>query len=220
MIETTHFTRRTLVAAAFAAAAAPAAWAQALRPDGRLVFSVARNGRTIGRHSLVFSGGAEDFSVAIDAAFRVGLGPLSLFDYRLLATETWRGGRFAALQSHTITNGKRDQVSAVRRPGGVAIQTLSASHTLPPEAMPLTHWSQRAFDGPIFNPQTGALMRETVARAPGQTLRVADGRSLSATRYALTGEAEITDWYDEAGVWVSLRAKAQDGSVVDYHRLA
>lgn len=220
MVEAVHLTRRVLVAAGVAAAAAPAARAETLRPDGRLVFSVARNGRIIGRHSLVFSGGPQDFSVAIAAMFKVGLGPLTLFDYRHQATETWRGGQFAAFQSHTLTNGKREQVSAVRRPGGLAVQTLTGSHDLAPEAMPLTHWSQRAFEGPLFNPQTGALMRETVSRAAEQMLEVSGGRSVRAIRFALTGEAEITDWYDETGVWTALRAKAQDGSFVDYRRIA
>jgi hypothetical protein len=86
--------------------------------------------------------------------------------------------------------------------------------------MPLTHWSQRAFEGPLFNPQTGALMRETVSRAAEQMLEVSGGRSVRAIRFALTGEAEITDWYDETGVWTALRAKAQDGSFVDYRRIA
>jgi hypothetical protein len=36
----------------------------------------------------------------------------------------------------------------------------------------------------------------------------------------LSGEAAITDWYDQSGRWVGLRAKANDGSIVDYRRTA
>jgi hypothetical protein len=192
----------------------------ALRPMGRLVFAVWRNKTEIGRHSLTFSGGDKDFVVAIDAVMSVGLGPITVFKYHHQATETWRDGAFASLQSHTLSNGKAEQVAAVRGPGGVMVKTLTGSHLLPATAMPLTHWSPRALQEPLFNPQTGAAMREAVARQPGQTARLADGRAVPATRYTLSGEADIVDWYDMGGTWVALHGKAPDGSWLDYRRTA
>jgi hypothetical protein len=41
-----------------------------------------------------------------------------------------------------------------------------------------------------------------------------------ATRYTLSGEADIVDWYDMGGTWVALRGKAPDGSWLDYRRTA
>jgi hypothetical protein len=77
-----------------------------------------------------------------------------------------------------------------------------------------------ALKRPLFNPQTGAAMRERlVSSTPGRT-QLAGGASLAATRCILSGEAAITDWYDQSGRWVGLRAKANDGSIVDYRRTA
>jgi hypothetical protein len=219
-------TRRTMLTGGAALGGAAFAGAGAARADtllppaGRLSFEVWRNGRRIGAHSLTFRGDDADFSVAVDAAMVVGLGPVVLFRYHHQATETWQGGRFASLQSQSITNGRHEQVLASRTAGGVLVKTGAGAQTLPQTALPLTHWNQHGLQGPLFNPQTGAPMRESAARQPGQSLRLADGRAIPATRYALTGDAQIVDWYDAAGAWVALRAKAVDGSEIDYRRMA
>ena len=72
--------------------------------------------------------------------------------------------------------------------------------------------------GPLFNPQTGAMVHHRLARTADAAVKLADGRSVATTRYSLTGEAEIIDWYDARGVWTALRAKAPDGSFIDYRR--
>jgi len=208
-----------MLAVSFAATSAAAAgfpWPA----DRRLAFEVWRGGHRIGRHTLAFSGSQTDFAVAIEAIMAVSLGPITLFRYHHQARETWRGGRFAELESHTLTNGKRDQVSAIRTGGGVAVTSATGARTLPASSLPLTHWNQHALAGPLFNPQTGLLMRETVSRQAGQTLRAVGAPPIAATRYALSGETEIIDWYDAGGEWASLQAKATDGSWIDYRRAA
>ena len=213
--------RRTLLGQAAALILLPIAVARADQTASRhLDFEVWRSGRRIGRHTVSVAGGDQDFVVSINAEMAISLGPISLFRYHHVATETWRGGRFAALNSASITNGHREQVSAALTPAGVFIKTLTGSHTLTAEAMPLTHWNQHALQGPLFNPQTGAPMRETVSRQFGQTLRMNDARAVTATRYALSGDAEIVDWYDQAGAWAALRGKVKDGSFIDYHRVS
>jgi hypothetical protein len=209
------FTRRAMMVAGLACAGLPAR-AQAARPS-RLAFDVWRNGHKIGRHTLAFSGGDRDFTVAIDAQMAVGLGPIVVFRYHHQAIETWRGGQFASLNSHTVTNGKVEQVDAVRSPGGVVVRTLNGTHTLSAAAHPLTHWNPGVLETPLFNPQTGALMRERVSRQVGESPHQAGAQ---ATRYALAGDADITDWYDARSVWTALRARVKDGSYVDYRRSA
>jgi hypothetical protein len=91
---------------------------------------------------------------------------------------------------------------------------------MPASAMPLTHWNPRALQEPMFNPQTGVAVHESVSRQAGQMARMGDGRMVPATRYTLTGDAQIVDWYDANGTWVALRGKAPDGSFLDYRRSA
>ena len=189
---------------------------------GRLAFEVWRKGERIGLHTVDLAatpGGG--WTARIAAAFVVRLGPIPVFHYRHDATETWSApDRFAALDARTVSNGKVETVAARHVGEAVRIVRSNGADVLAPaRAAPLTHWNREALSRPLFNPQTGVLARETVTRHPG-TAPYADGRTITATAYVLTGDAEITDWYDAAGGWVALRGKVSDGSWLDYRRLA
>ncbi|WP_158915517.1 DUF6134 family protein [Caulobacter sp. S45] len=186
----------------------------------RLSFDIWRNRQNIGRHTVEFRGGDQDLVVAVEALMLVKLGPIPVFHYHHQATETWRGGRFARLETSTVANGKHDQVTAIRTASGVSISTgAGRTVTASADTHPLTHWNAAVLEAPLFNPQTGALIHERVSRSDGH-VELADGRAVAATRYALDGDAELVDWYDAQGVWTALRGKAPDGSYLEYRRSA
>ncbi len=217
--------RRTLLGAGLCLASPLRLLAQTLTPAlaarAPLAFQVWRGGQQIGRHAVSFHGGDQDFTVAILAEMLVKLGPIPVYHYHHQATEVWRGGKFYSLQSQTVATGSRQQVSAVASDNAVVISTQGGhSVRAPADAHPLTHWNPAVLDGPLFNPQTGEMVRERVSRTPDQTAELANGRNIEATRYALVGQADITDWYDEEDVWAALRGKAPDGSYIDYRRVA
>ncbi len=211
--------RRTVLAAGLCLLGPPRGLAQSFPPRRPVAFAVWRQGHNIGAHTVGFQGDGEDFTVVIDAELLVKIGPVPVFRYHHRASEIWRGGRFAKLESHTTTNGSEVHVSAVSGPSGVTVNT-SRGQVLqaPAGARPLTHWNASVLEGPVINPQTGQLPRERVVRTPGDTVQLADGRRVAATRYAVTGDADLTDWYDGDGVWTALKAKAPDGSLIDYRR--
>ena len=211
--------RRTLLGVALAAAPLRLL-AQAL-PAGRapIAFEVWRNGQKIGAHSVSFQGDEQDFVVAIDAHMLVKIGFIPVFRYHHQGRETWRGGQFQRLETQTTTNGHVEPLTAQRTAAGVSISGGKVrALTAPAGAHPLTHWNAAVLDGPLFNPQTGALVHDQVARTPDASVKLADGRSVQATRYTLTGQADIVDWYDAGGCWTALRGKAPDGSYIDYRR--
>ena len=151
----------------------------------------------------------------------VKFGPVPVFRYNLQSNETWRDGKFSALESQARMNGRRDQVHAVCDAGGLKIQTTRGqSHTLPADAVPLSHWNQSALHGPLFDPQNGAMLKERLAQQDAETLRLPSGRSIETTKITLTGETEIVDWYDESRGWVALRGRIKDGSYLDYRLTA
>ncbi len=195
--------------------------AQSAPPRRPVAFEIWRQGHKIGAHSVGFQGDAQDFTVAIDAELLVKIGPVPVFRYHHQASEVWRDGRFSQFESHTTTNGSVVHVTAVRGVDGVSV-TTSKGQVLhaPAGARPLTHWNAAVLGGPVINPQNGQLPRERVTRTPGDTVQLADGRKVSATRYTVTGDAALTDWYDADGVWTALKAKAPDGSLIDYRRSA
>jgi len=220
MHDAPRLTRRTLFAVPLTFAGAGAAMAQAQAPVGRrLAFDVVRDRRVIGRHQLEFAPSGKDLVVTIDADIRVALGPLTLFRYTLQAVETWRDGRFFDLLSRSSTNGRREQLRATRADDAVAVRTGAGERRLPRDARPLTHWNAQSLTGPLFNPGTGAPIRASASRQTGQILTPFDGREVGATRVALSGEVQIVDWDDDREIWIALKARARDGSMIDYRRV-
>jgi hypothetical protein len=198
------------------------AWAEAPGPlKRRIAFDVWRNGQMIGAHRVEIEGEEASLKVRTNVDLLVKFGPIPVFRYTFQSHETWRGGKFSALESDAQTNGRRDQVHAMSGGSGVTIETARGqTHTAPADALPLSHWNQAALRNPLFNPQTGAMLKERIARQDGETLRLPDGRSIQATKVVLAGDTEIIDWYDEAGAWVALRGRLKDGSYLDYRLTA
>ena len=189
-------------------------------PASHLAFEIWRNERRIGSHTVSIEGDRQAMTVVIMAEMAFGFGLIPI-RYRHDARETWRDGAFAEFASTSVTDGIRDRVTAHRE--GDAI-SLVGSHggpiTAPANVHPLTHWNSAVLDGPLFNPQTGAMLNERITRTPGQTVTLADGRAISATGYALTGPARITDWYDGQDAWTGLHGRLPDGSWIDYRRVS
>lgn len=211
------FTRRSLIIAGASALAAPAF--AAVPANGRMAFAVFRGQDKVGEHLMRFSRSGSGLTVSTEVEMRVKLGPIPVFRYAHTATERWRDDRFASLATRTDTNGKVEQVKAEATGSGVAIEGPSGRLTAPAAAAPLTHWNAAALDGPLFNPQLGKLMKVRTARAGRESVQLADGRSIPATRWTIRGEAEIDNWYDAAGAWSGLRGRLEDGSTMIYRRL-
>lgn len=211
----TLLSRRTF---ALGVALAPTAISAAALPPS-LVFAAYRDGRRIGEHRLGFETAGEDLTVRVRAEMAVKLGPVPVYRYLHEVVERWRGGRFESLVSRTNSGGKRESVTATRTGSGVLIRTGEARALAPDGAIPLTHWSAQAQQAPLFNPQTGKLLKLAVRRRGAETVTLDNGRTLTAQRVSFTGDAQIDNWYDEAGVWAALRGKLDDGSMMQYRRL-
>lgn len=206
-MDTADLTRRSLLAVAAGLIAVPA---HARPPEGgRLAFAVFRKQARVGEHRMVFTRAGGLLEVVTEADMRLAVGPIPFVRYSHRARERWRDGRFESLETSSSTNGKRDRVEARREGGAVLVVTPRGERRMSGRAAPLTHWNPAILDGPLFNPQTGAPLKLTTRREPDPT----------GVRWLIRGEAEIDNWYDEAGVWRALRGKLPDGSWMDYRRL-
>jgi hypothetical protein len=185
-----------------------------------LAFQVSRNGSPIGTHRLDFTRSGTAVTARILAAFKVGFGPITFYRYHHQGSEQWRDGQFQSLETVTNDNGTPYQVRARRVPGGILIQaTGMADQMAPANALPLTHWAIAAMGAPLFNPQTGKMLREAAQKRGLSTVTLADGSTIPATGYALAGEAPIEDFYDRQQIWVALNGRGKDGSAIAYRRV-
>jgi hypothetical protein len=190
----------------------------AVPPSGRLAFAAWRNGRKIGEHRLSFVQAGEDLTVRTEVALSVGLGPITVYRYAHHATEHWRAGRFMGLESRTDATDNSIRVVVTRSDRGLAVDSSKAGKlVLSADAAPLTHWNMPMIRPPLFNPQDGKPAKLSASRRE-ETFTPAGGKPQRATRIVLAGEMGVDDWYDASGQWIALRAKAKDGSVIDYRR--
>jgi hypothetical protein len=193
----------------------------ALPTADRVAFQVRRHGSIIGMHEVVFERAGGTLRAKIDCRLRVKFGPITLFRYHHLGVEQWQDGKFVSLETETDNDGTSLGLTARATAAGVAISTRDGTSFLaPPNALPLTHWNVACMNATLFNPQDGRILPERAACEGHDTVTLADGRAVAATRYALKGEAPIDDWYDGTRTWTALRAQVKDGSTLDYQRTA
>jgi hypothetical protein len=193
--------------------------APGLPPSGALTFDVHGKGMMLGRHHVTFSRAGTSLTVETHIDMALKLGPVSFFSYTHHAVEGWKDGRFDRLETNSVLNGRKQSVRAHSIDNGVMIEASdSAPYLADADVLPLTHWNRQIMDGPLFNPQDGKILRVRLSGKGADPVQLADGRNLPATRYSLTGETQIDDWYDRDGVWAALRGKVKDGSVLTYRR--
>ncbi|HEY4031439.1 MAG TPA: DUF6134 family protein, partial [Caulobacteraceae bacterium] len=103
---------------------------------------------------------------------------------------------------------------------GIRIEPSSGDpFTAPADAAPLTHWNRFAYQGTLFDPQGGKLLKMTLVTRADDMIPVADGSMIKVTRWSVTGDGVMDDYYDVNGVWAGLHVKVRDGSRVEYLRL-
>jgi hypothetical protein len=206
--------RRTLITGALALGAVPLRALAGAPAGGRLRFEVSRNGKPVGEHQMTFVINGDAISVSTEADMVVKIGPVPVFKYKHHCEERWKAGRIIGLKSHTDSNGKIETVTATRTSTAVILEGDAGQITAPAAAAPLSHWNSAAFEGPLFNPQTGKMLKVTAADRGAD--RVA---GVMATHWTLRGESNIDDWYDAGGVWLALRGVLDDKSIMEYKRI-
>ncbi len=183
----------------------------------RLAFSAFRNSNPLGRHEISFSERDGELLVDISVEYAVKFGPVTFFRYKLRGRETWSNGVLISAAAQTDNNGKRDYMRADRDGETLIVEGSKARRTAAPRHCLLaTHWNIAQLDGPMINPQDGSLLRFSVK--PMGLSKLADSKRapIMARRYALQGKNPLELWYEDSGLWVGLRAKAVDGSVISY----
>jgi len=187
--------------------------------DNRLAFRILRNDTPIGSHVLDFTARDDGFDVHIAIDIAVKFGPLTLFRYSLTATEQWRGGAVFRVEASTDDDGTRGTMQGQREGDGFWVSGSRAPrYRAPDNAIPANHWNRDEMRVPWINTEDGRLFRPKVVNAGTQAVLQANGTSVTAQHYALSGDVDVDLWYDADGHWVSLAFKGKDGSVVRYER--
>ena len=207
--------RRTLLASGAASVVLTATARAFPTPPATMIgFDVMRDGSKLGTHDLTFSaaGDALTVNVAVDLAYDIG--PVTVFRYTHRAVERWQGDQVVSVETQTDDDGDDYTVRGVRDAAGLVVQATGlATYTAPPAALPATHWNRNQLGGPWINTQDGKLLRPQVADVGVETIAVADGRTLSARHYRMTGDAVLDIWYHDTMGWAGLSFVIDDTEI-------
>lgn len=201
---TAHKTRTLTLSAVLAAtllgSVALASPSASVPPSGRLAFDVMRNGRDIGDYVVSFRGKGDDLTVnvATDVLVKVPVIGVSAYRFKQASTETWRGGRLAALTSRTDDNGT---------PHDISVGTTSL--------IPASLWiADLVRSEQVLNAIDGSSDAIRVQNLGSEAVQTGSG-TVRAKHYRVRGGLERDLWYEGAKL-VHVRFTAEDGSQVDY----
>jgi len=172
-------------------------------PAGRWDFTVSLDGKPIGTHRFVVTGGADARSVESRASFVVRWLGVPVYRYRHEADERWQGQCLRELRAETETNGERQAVS----------QRLDDGCR-----MGFAYWNPRLVSqSMLINPQTGQATPVRVERLPDASIERL-GQPVPARGWQLrTPDQRIDVWYAaDSGRWIALDAELDGGRRLSY----
>ncbi|MBU6449405.1 MAG: hypothetical protein KGQ26_07255 [Rhodospirillales bacterium] len=174
---------------------------------GTLHFKILRNGTPVGEHHVRFTHSRNCLRVDTNAEMVITVAGIALFHYQCRVSEYWSGGVFTRLDSKVNHNGTPLAVQADQISGGYAICSTKAGdyqYTGNPPMLPLTYWNQAMLRAMILNVETGRHY-PAVVNSPGwNKLPTANGGTVVAQRFNVTGKLHLSLWYDQENQWSGL----------------
>ena len=200
--------RGFLTGAAALAVASPAVAAPLpVPPSGVMRFKILRNGTPIGEQHMAFTQSGDDLRVETNLEMIVKLMGIPVFHYQGNAVEHWENGQFIRLGSKVNHNGTQLSVQAHQVPGGFAIQSTKAGdyqYTGSPPMLPLTYWNPAILKAMVLNVETGRHYPPIVSSPGWSKLPTAEGGTVLARRFDVTGKLHLSLWYDQSNQWCGL----------------
>jgi hypothetical protein len=190
-----------------------AAYSLPIPANNEMHFRVFRNGNPVGDHAMTFTQAGNDLTVAINASLLVTMAGIPIFRYAVKATERWSNGVFQSVDSAVNFNGSPLEVHAERTAAGYNVQgTHVPLYTAPPNLLPLTYWNKAMLNGTILNIQTAHSYPVKVSSPGWYNVPTANGGSITAQRFDVTGKLRLSIWYDVNNSWSRLEFQ-KDGDI-------
>jgi len=179
-------------------------------------FDVLRNGKPFGSHSVSFGVAADGtLTATTDVRLKAGLGPITVFNYELDATETWNEGLLVGLTGVVDDSGKDGSVQALRDGETLSVKGTEYSGTVPLGILPSSHWNfAQTGASQLLSTEDGELIKVNVQDKGSDTVMV-DGQPVDARRYLMDSDIDVDLWYDAQGRWVKLAFEAR-GQQIEY----
>ncbi len=205
-----------LASSAFPAAAelSPKAWQP--KSGDVISFNVLREGKPFGSHAVKFTTDANGGLVATTTvSLKAGLGPITVFRYRLDATETWLNGQLQKVSGTVNDDGKKGTVTATRKGDAMNVSGTEFKGVAPAGVVPASHWNYaQTQTGKLLSTEDGEILNVKVIPKGRETIK-AGNTTIEANRYLMDSALDVDLWYDDDGRWVKLAFEAR-GQQIEY----
>lgn len=202
-----------------AALVAPAGACELFPQDKGWRFLVLRHGNVIGEHLFTFSRRDGDFVVEVAIDIAVDLLGITVFRFTHRAEEVWRKGWLQALTSATDDDGRLWRVRAERRDGALRGQVNDVGFDVSGFVVPASLWHRDTTKSQALLDTIDARVKVVRAKALGEERVEADGSTVEAKHYSLTGQIEREVWYDADCAIARVTFPARDGSLITLERV-
>lgn len=181
-------------------------------------FLVLRHGNVIGEHVFVFSRRGDDFVVEVAIDIAVDLLGITVFRFTHRAEEVWRKGWLHALTSATDDDGRLWRVRAARKDGALRGSVNDTGFDVSGFVVPASLWHRDTTRSQALLDTIDARVKVVQAKALGEETVAADGSTVEARHYSLTGQLEREVWYDADCAIARVTFPARDGSLITLER--
>lgn len=179
-------------------------------------FNVLREGKPFGSHAVRFTAGADGALVATTTvSLKAGLGPITVFRYKLDATETWLNGQLQKVSGAVNDDGKKGTVTATRKGAALNVTGSEFKGVAPAGIVPASHWNYaQTQTGKLLSTEDGEILNVKVTSKGRERIK-AGNTTIEANRYLMDSALDVDLWYDDDGRWVKLAFEAR-GQQIEY----
>ncbi|MFT5487295.1 MAG: hypothetical protein ACI9JL_001032 [Paracoccaceae bacterium] len=187
--------------------------------SGKEEYVVKRNGSPIGTLKINFKRDGNRLVATSDYSIKVKLLAIVLYRYDKRMVETYENERLVAYETDIDDNGTELQVRITRKDNALSIVHPKGTLTAPLGLYPSTYWPPATIEQTqMIDSSDGVLMNVQTAAAGAENVTI-DGRTVSAKRYKMSGDAVRDLWYDAGtGAWLKMKFKGSDNSVIEIER--
>jgi len=199
-------------------ALAPARAAALDAPDGRMQWSVWREGERIGSYTMTrrHQQGALIVDQEIDITVRVMFVPVFRYIHR--DQETWREGRLVGLTAFTDDDGKRGDLDATPVSNGLVVDGPAGRFLAPPTVLPSSLWQIEMTKAPLLlDVESGNLLAVQAKMGAEEPVLGAEGDVL-ARHITMTGDLQRELWYGADGYMLREQFAGPDGTTIEFRR--
>ncbi len=202
-------------------AALPLTLASAAASELDAAFDIIRKGERIGFHAVDVEETADGGTrVETRIEMQVKFGPIPVFRYEHVSTETWRDGLLQTVESRTDNNGKAETLKVRRNGDSLVVDGTRYQGPGPGDAIPSSYWNKAIVSTKtLLDTQNGRLIDVKIENL-GQTPSPAGA---SAEQHQLTGTVDLNLWY-QGERWVGadfvVRGQALTYRLVDSQKQA